>query len=449
MLKELRKAKLKELEAIYQTAEKAGRDLTDDEHAAAESLEKEIAGLDQSIAGRKALDDRLGNLINEDDLKKTTDNTVQLAPFTPSSMSAQGAVKDDCGFKSIGEFVHSIRFAPHDSRLKSLAREIPKNQDKAETFATTDIAFLMPPKIYEEILELDIAGMSIVRPRAMVFPAGDIMPDAAITVPMVDQTGEDSNIFGGVEVTWIGEGDFKPETTKKLKSVTITPYELAASIRVTDKALRNFPALSPLFNRNLFLALWYAQDIAFLQGEGDSTDPDVASQPTGILTSDAILEVTRAKGDKFLFEDAVNMMSRGLPNAINGMAWVIDQTLMLDVFTMQDPSGRFVYGPRDVAEGRPETLLGRPILWTDRTAKNNKPAVVGDVMLADFTYYGIKDGFGPMLAASPHPFFQNNVTVIKAFTNVGGKPLLDGPVTLLNGMQVSPFVALAPVSVGE
>ena len=67
----------------------------------------------------------------------------------------------------------------------------------------------------------------------------------------------------------------------------------------------------------------------------------------------------------------------------------------------------------------------------------------GDLCLCDFSYYLIKDGSGPYVAASEHVYFKNNKTVIKAFWNVDGQAWMKEPLTLEDGStQVSPFVFL-------
>ncbi|QKS59393.1 phage major capsid protein [Paenibacillus barcinonensis] len=64
-------------------------------------------------------------------------------------------------------------------------------------------------------------------------------------IPALDQ-GAGSNMYGGVEVNWIGEGDEKPETSAKFRDLTLTPHEVAAHIVVTDKLLRNAPAVNTI-----------------------------------------------------------------------------------------------------------------------------------------------------------------------------------------------------------
>ncbi|MGD9644055.1 MAG: phage major capsid protein, partial [Elusimicrobiales bacterium] len=67
----------------------------------------------------------------------------------------------------------------------------------------------------------------------------------------------------------------------------------------------------------------------------------------------------------------------------------------------------------------------------------------GDLILVDFTYYLIKDGSGPFVAASEHVLFRQNKTVIKVFWNVDGKGWVNEPLTLEDGTtKVSPYVVL-------
>jgi hypothetical protein len=72
--------------------------------------------------------------------------------------------------------------------------------------------------------------------------------------------------------------------------------------------------------------------------------------------------------------------------------------------------------------------------------------VTGDLMLADFSAYVIKDGSGPFVAMSDQVHFLKNKTVIKAFWNVDGSPWLTEPIvpsTSNSTALASPFVVLS------
>jgi len=109
---------------------------------------------------------------------------------------------------------------------------------------------------------------------------------------------------------------------------------------------------------------------------------------------------------------------------------------------MVDASSRIIWQP-DARVGNPGTLLGVPIVY-----KYRQPGlgVTGDLMLADFSAYVIKDGSGPFVAMSDQVHFLKNKTVIKAFWNVDGSPWLTEPIvpsTSNSTALASPFVVLS------
>jgi HK97 family phage major capsid protein len=104
-----------------------------------------------------------------------------------------------------------------------------------------------------------------------------------------------------------------------------------------------------------------------------------------------------------------------------------------------DTNGNLIWQP-NARDGAPGTLIGLPCILNER---NPVLGSKGDLVLADPSYYMIKDGFGIAISASEHVYFTNNETVIKAFWNVDGQPWLTSPLTLEDGVTtVSPFVVL-------
>jgi HK97 family phage major capsid protein len=119
---------------------------------------------------------------------------------------------------------------------------------------------------------------------------------------------------------------------------------------------------------------------------------------------------------------------------------------MKDFEASESDAPNLVFQP-DARTGVLGTLLGLPLVYTDLL-----PALggKGDLMLANFQYYLIKDGYGVEIAASEHVYFTTNRTVIKAFWNVDGKPWLTAPITLRDKVtKVSPFVILDVPSIGS
>lgn len=101
--------------------------------------------------------------------------------------------------------------------------------------------------------------------------------------------------------------------------------------------------------------------------------------------------------------------------------------------------GALIWRPNVRDSAGNQLLAGHPVVFHERS-----PALgtKGDVVLADLSYYLVKDGSGPFVAASEHVHFTKNKTVIKVFWNVDGRPWLTAPLKLENGWEASPFVVL-------
>jgi HK97 family phage major capsid protein len=329
-------------------------------------------------------------------------------------------------FANVGEFLHAVRFRPQDPRLTfstdiggSLRSELRMDDGPSGGFA-------IPHQFRNTLLQLS-PQQALVRPRAQVIPAGS-PPDAPITMPALDQSGPaPGNAFGGVQVQWIGEGATKPETDMKLREITLTPHEVAGTITVTDKLLRNWQSASSVLETQLKGAIGQTEDLAFLSGNG-------VGKPLGFLNSTACYRVPRAVAGQVSYDDVVEMVSRCHGNGV----FVYSRSLLSALLKLKDGQGRPIW-IESAREGAPSTLLGRPAVMSDRnpTLGHN-----GDIWIADLSHYLIKDGSGPFVAASEHVKFQQNKTVIKVFWNVDGAPWLRAPFLTEGGYLVSPFVSL-------
>lgn len=425
-LKELRDKRIKlvaELRGIINAAEAEDRDLTAEEQA---SYDSQKADLD-------ALDKRIERMAGVEAAETAGDNIVRAA-----ARGGQITVPDGphgrTEFESMGEFLSAVRFNPNDQRLnfvENVAAGADGQMDASLRMDNdTQGGFMVPPQLRETILSVQPQD-ALVRPRANVIPAGS-PPDAAITMPALDQSGANpKNMFGGVEFKWIAEGEEKPETDAKLKSITLSPHEIAGFVTITDKLLRNWQA-SGAFIENLFRGAYSAaEDYAFIRGTG-------IGQPLGAINSGAMKFINRATANHVAYIDLLNMVSRFLMRGGQSPVWSMPQSSLVDIATITDPEGHYIWKPGAV-DGFAGTLLGYPVRWNNRA-----PAlgVKGDITLVDWSQYLIKDGSGPFVATSEHVKFTSNQTVIKFFSNVDGAPWLTAPIVEENGWEVSPFVGL-------
>ncbi|MEY9097042.1 phage major capsid protein [Paenibacillus sp. RC84] len=392
-------AKKNEMRAMIEAAQGEKRSFTDEEETKYSAMEDEMRSLESEI--------------------KLEERAQQMAMGGAGTKRTVDDPKHESEFRDLADFVHSVRFLPHDSRL---------NEYREMTMGTkTSGGIFVPPQFSAQMFEVS-PEEAIVRPRALVVPAAEEAPDADITFPALDQ-GAGSNMYGGVEVQWIGEGDEKPDTGVKLKDLNLAPKEVAGTIVVTDKLLRNAPVVNTLINRLFRNAIAGSEDAAFLYGNG-------AAKPTGAINSAATLTVPRKTANKISYTDIVNMLARAKMGG--RLIWIASQSIMPQLLTMTDDSGRLIFQP-NANDAMLGTLLGYPLRFSER---GPLLGAAGDLVLADWQYYIIKDGAGIFIQASEHVLFKSNKTMIKAFWNTDGKPWLTGPFKLENGYEVSPFVKL-------
>jgi len=350
------------------------------------------------------------------------DNHNQSSRYSPRQIP-QGA--DDPGeFRNLGEFLHCVRFRQNDPRLQDAYQDFEgRGMQMSEGESG---GFLVPAQFDQEIRQVD-PGQTIVRPRATVIPAGS-PPDASYTFPALNQS-KSEGMHAGVEMTWIGEGEEKPETEPSFREVTLAPKEVAGHVEITDKLLRNWPAANQFLTTIFRRAINAEEDYQFLRGNG-------VAKPYGFINAGAAYVQSRDTGNEINYEDIVQMYSRvkmGGP-----LVWIGSQELLPQLMNMEDTANNLIWQP-NAREGAPGTLIGIPFLISERTPSLGSK---GDLSLVDLNYYMIKDGSGIFVAASEHVHFKKNKTVIKAFWNVDGQPWLTEPLKLENDYEVSPFVVL-------
>lgn len=427
MLKKLRERRAQlaaQMGAIITKAEEENRDLTAEEQAEFDGLKTESDGLATRIA-RLEEHENLQAVLAQPLPARSANQRIERAGGPEASRE----------FESFGEFMHAVRFRPSDQRL-NFVEGVGAAAGEGELSAEMRMddgpsgGFMIPPQYRQTIMSVPPQA-ALVRPRANVIPAGD-PPDAAITIPALDQSGSaPSNMFGGMQFQWIEEGGDKPETSASLRNITLTPHEIAGFVTITDKLLRNWVASSAFIEQLMRAGVTAAEDYNFLRGDG-------VAKPLGVLNAGATYFVNRANANQINYTDLVNMTARLLMRGSQSPVWSMPQSALTQIATLQDPMGRYIWQANAI-DGMAGQLLGYPLRWNNRApALGSK----GDVLLADFDDYLVKDGSGPFVAASEHVKFTQNKTVIKIFWNVDGAPWLTAPIEEENGYEVSPFVGL-------
>lgn len=396
-----------EMRTLLTVAESEDRDMKPEELERYNSLDAKLDKLNTDIRR----EDKLGKA--EAELNQPV-RSIRME-------NTEKKVQDDGEWSCFGEFIHTLRFNPSDSRLVER-----RTQQMKEGTAG---GYMVPNQFSGNLLQVT-PQTAIVRPRANVIPAGS-PPDASITMPALDQSAA-QGMTGGVSVTWVEEGGAKGETGFKLKEVTLTPHEVAAYIIVTDKLLRNWGAAGPTCETLLRKAIIAAEDMAFISGNG-------IGKPKGLVNQGAKLNVTRNTASDIKRADIDSMYTKIWEEG-GQYVWIASPTCKAKLMVMMDESSGFVW-MGNYASKEPANILGAPVIWSQRS-----PALgtEGDLMLVNLSYYLVKDGSGPFVEASPHTYFTSNKTIIKAFWNVDGDGWLQDPIALEGSTSntLSPFVVL-------
>ncbi len=407
--KEKLSGKMKDLigkqKTLFDKAKEENRSFTDDEIKDFNNWQTEIDNIKSQIEITEKMEQ------NEKFLDEPATKTV-----LPVTTDKQKDILDDGGFKNVGEFLDAVKNGDSKGRLKSLS--------------TGDAGILIPAQFSQNILMLN-GEEEIVMPRATNIPAGN-PPDTPFTIPYLQQGAD--GVLGGIELNWTGEAKtVKDVKDPVIRDLTLEPKEVSGMATINNKTLQNWEA-SGSFVQNILRQAWVSgRDKKFLSGSG-------AGCPLGILNAPGAIEIPRNTSTAFKYIDAVTMMSRMLPEALNGAIWTISITLLPDVATMKDEAGNLIFVQGNATTGIPATLLGLPIKWTGKTkTKGNK----GDVVLSNFSYYLTKSGSGPYVAISEHVKFTSNQTVFKITANIDGQPWVKDKLTLEDGeTTVSPYIIL-------
>jgi HK97 family phage major capsid protein len=149
-----------------------------------------------------------------------------------------------------------------------------------------------------------------------------------------------------------------------------------------------------------------------------------------------------------LWENIVKMYSRMLPTSLKNAVWLASIDTFPELATMALSVGTgggpvWIGGwSQNGSEMPPMTILGRPVIFTEKT-----PALstTGDINFVDLSYYLIGDRQQVRVDSSEHFLFQNNQVAYRIIERVDGRPWIQSALTPHNGSSntLSPFVQIA------
>jgi HK97 family phage major capsid protein len=269
-----------------------------------------------------------------------------------------------------------------------------------KTLALSGNTALTPPEFGKEVLKL-LRQFSPIRQYARVVTIG------ASSVSYPRRTGSTS-------ATWVADTADRTESEPSYEGVTITPYELATYVDVSNQLLEdNAYDLAGEITSDLAESFGIAEGSAFVSGDG-------TGKPAGLLTASGIASVITGAAANFPSSNPADVligMFHSLPaaHAQNGV-WLMNRTTLGSIRQFKDAQGRYIVLD-GLSAGAPVTLLGRPIV--EAVDMPNVAANAYPIMFGDLSGYRIVDRVSFELLRDPYSQATKGTTRFHARKRVG------------------------------
>lgn len=356
-------------------------------------------------------------------------NTPHPSIYNPRAM---GAALDDM-YEHSADFFRDI-WHNTDSRGE-VGDRLSRLRNAFSENVPSEGGFLVPERLRADILRVALET-AIVRPRARVIP----MDSLRVPFPAIDATSNVSSVYGGIVAYWTEEGATLTGSQPSFRRLVLDAKKLTAYTDVPNELISDSIVSFGAFVDDLFPeALAFYEDVAFFTGAG-------VGEPLGFLNAAAQIAVAAESGQEastIVWENVVKMYSRMLPSSLGRAVWVasIDSFPELATMALSVGTGGSAIWLNNGAAGPPMTILGRPVLFTE---KAKTLGTVGDLNFVDFGFYLIGDRQAMSARSSEHFKFQSDQTSYRIIERVDGRPWLNDAITPQNaGSTLSPFVALA------
>ena len=372
-------------------------------------------------------------------------NRLNLAPDgTPVAKSkhynakAPGAKLDrDKRFGNWADYLSNIWAQNVSGEALTARSDLTKIQNSFGSTVPSDGGFLIPEYLRSELLRVSLET-ALVRPRARVVP----METLTVPFPTVDSTSNASSVHGGIVGYWTEEGGALTDSSPKFGRVNLMAKKLTVYAEVPNELFQDsLISLQAFMDEAYPEAISWFEDVAFVNGSG-------VGEPLGFLNAAAAVSVAKETGQSsgtIVWENIVKAYSRMLPSSIGRAVWVCHIDTFPELATMAlsvGTGGSAVWiGNGDGAGAPPMTILGRPVVFTEKVSS---VGTAGDVNFVDFGYYLIGDRQAMQAATSVDYKFGNDKTAMRVIERVDGRPWIQSAITPQTGSNtLSPFVKIA------
>jgi HK97 family phage major capsid protein len=425
-----RKASLvKDARALTDIAAAEQRDMNEEEVSAFEALKSRIEATSAAI-------DREAALIAEE---AQMGHTAHLPNASVITVVNNAETDPKHGFKSVGEFLKTVRHAQNpgasidDRLLIGMNRGAVAPTAFGNEGSAQDGGFLVPPQFAQEIFQLSLGEDSLLPLTDNVEITGNTM-----AFPKDETTPWGSN---GIRAYWQGEATPAVNTKPVLGLSTLRLKKLMALVPVTDELLDDTNALSTYLPDKIATSIRWKTNESILFGSGTGV-------PVGCMSNATTVTVAKETGQAaqtLLAQNLAKMISRLPPASFAKAVWIVNNDVLPALFTLT--LGNYpIYLPMGLNVGGIQvspygTLLGRPVFVSQHA---NSFSGAGDVLLADLSYYQtITKAGGLQTATSMHLYFDADLTAFRTTFRMDGQSKIAAPITPAKGSAtMSPFVQL-------
>lgn len=334
-------------------------------------------------------------------------------------------------FATNGDYLKSVWHKAQGAEALAAQDKIGSIRNAFGSTVPGDGGFLIPERLRAELLAVSLES-SIVRSRARVIP----MDSLRVPIPTIDDTSHASSVYGGMVGYWTEEGGALTDSSATFGRVVLDAKKLTGYSEIPNELFQDsIVSLEALVAELWPEAISFFEDVAFLTGGG-------AGEPLGIRNAPAKISVTAtASGNDIEFVDVASMYSRMLPSSLGRAVWIASIDTFVDLARLEVSTGSpAVWLNNGLSDGPPMTLLGRPVLFTEKMPAKGS---AGQLSFVDFGYYLIGDRQVMQLETSPHYKFKNDQTAVRIVERVDGRPWINSAITPANGgSTLSPFVEL-------
>lgn len=431
--------KVAEARSMIELARKENRTMTEDEERKMETCKTEIENISKELEKIQKMQETERQLATMAANAGEHENTVVTFPNADERMS----------FNGLGEFLQSV--AEFGKSNRNLDPRLKYQEDKRSaelrangmnvTTPQDGGFFLGQPKLINELF----SNQENTVYRDIVMSTRQYRDDGSgVEIPVINETSRAEGYRGGALKAYRkAEAATMTVATAKLQSEIIHPSEMFFLLPVTNRLLRNAPALVSQVQNMVVPEMYHRSAYEIFRGSG-------AGECKGILNdSNCCISIAKETGQKagtVVWDNILKMESQlDISSGMNA-AYYCNQFLpmreLAKISVAIGTAGELVkiFVPNQFGPGK-DGLNNRPLIKTEFLPS---PGTSGDLVLADLKKYAMI--FDPAVSAeaSIHVYYLTNESAFRWVWVVNGQPIEKAKTSESDSnTQVASFIKLA------